>query len=86
MVSGDDPVALPNADVTQAVDGQFHAGTLMDPNSGTAREHIQTRIDDAARAFDRPLFVCAKKLETAGLFDFPVTPQSATFTPSTGST
>lgn len=66
-VHGDETPALPGANVTQILNGAYHAGTLK--QSASAREKMQQSIDDAAAQYDRPLYVVEKGVKP--LFDWP---------------
>jgi len=65
---------------TQALDGQFHGGTIADAvdEERTLAERIQRAIDQGGELHQKPLFVVKKALIPA--FDFLITPSSSTTT------
>lgn len=67
-VTGDDPLDLDGRlNVTQVLDGQYHAQTIRDTES--LQERIQSVVDTSGELYDKPLFGIRRDL--IPLFDFP---------------
>lgn len=70
-VSGDEPLEMPGLQVTQVLDGQYHAGTIeqaIDEERSLA-DRIQRTIDTVGTVHEKPLFICKSSLIAE--FDFP---------------
>ncbi|KMT45692.1 hypothetical protein EL22_28560 [Halostagnicola sp. A56] len=71
LVSGDDPLEMPGLEVTQVLDGQYHAGTIdqaVDEERVLAKR-IQRTINTVGAVHEKPLFICKGNLIPE--FDFP---------------
>ncbi|WP_152422023.1 hypothetical protein [Natrialba chahannaoensis] len=71
VVSGDAPLEIPGLEVTQVLDGQYHAGTIdqaVDEERKLA-DRIQRTIDTVGAVHEKPLFICKSSLIAE--FDFP---------------